>query len=1024
MRVLPNLARHLGSALVAGALLLSAASAQTCTTSITGIVYAPNGVDPLPNVLVYVPTTAVQPFPAGVSSCQAEQSLVTGNPLVRTVTAADGTFTLTNPGLAGSNIPLVIQAGKWRRQVTVPTVLACETNPFSTQMPQTHLQGDIPQIAVVTGNADSLECVLRKIGIADTEFSNPASPVSASTGRVNLYVGTGQQSATNTENDGGAEIDANTPYENVLMQNQTTLNSYDLVMFACQGTSTDYTVTGATQSNLIDYANIGGRVFGTHFAYVWLDDDPPFSTTAQWDINQAYPASTTALINTTFPDGKILADWLQDIQATTTYGQITVATPRKDQDGVNPPTQTWLTLREADNAVMQFTFDTPIQTAGVPTLSVTFANSPAAAFLQGDPADTIQVNVTNNSSSAADSSLTLSAVMNPDLTVTSIAGTNANTGWACALATLTCNRTTPLNPGITDPITLTVSVAATAVLGSKTLTTITVAGGGLAGSNQCGRVLFTEYHVETEPGSVRQVPFPTECPAGAMSAQEKLLEYSLFDLSNFVAATYVDTGLIQDTTTTTLTGVVSTIFYGQIIADIAVETTVGNNGEALDGGILSFYINGVDTCDLPADQGGTCPATTGAGYDVGTYQVQSCYQGDTEFQASCSPLYTVVIVPDPTSTTLTSSPNPSLFGQPVTLTATVADQYATARGPVIFYDGSTPIGTSAVNAQAVATYTAALLIPGTHTITACLQASLDFLASVPCGTVTQVVAIGNTPQNTITLLVSSSNPSIFGQNVTFSAAVATTGSFPVIPSGNIAFYDGTTQLFATTLDSHGDATFSISTLAIGTHPITAVYAGNTTLAPSTSAPLQQVVLASLTPAGKAFLMTVTPTSLSVGVGNTGAITVTILDLPPFNQPVQLSCGYLPNEATCSFGQSLIPAGGATTTLTITPAAPHACSTSTPDFIAPNSLGSNLLLLLLSTLGLWLTRKRRRIFTALTLAFALCLLPMLSGCSSRCTDFGTQPATYTFTVIGTALPATTGTSSTEVETQAVTLKVHL
>jgi hypothetical protein len=1019
------------SALVCALLALAApASAQSCTTSITGIIYAPNGIDPLPNVLVYIPTTAVQPFLSGVSTCQAAQSLVTGNPLVRTVTAADGTFTLTNPGLAGTNIPLVIQAGKWRRQVSVPSVVACETNPFSTQMPQTHLQGDIPQVAVVTGSEDAIECVLRKVGVQDSEFSNPASPVSASTGRINLYVGTGQVSPTNTTSDGGAEIDSSTPAESALMQTQTTLNSYDLILLGCQGTATDNTVTAATQSNLIDYANLGGRVFATHFAYVWLDDDPPFSTAAQWDVNQPNPTGTIATVNTSFLAGKTLADWLQDIQATTTYGQLPVTVPRKDQNGVNPPTQSWLTLQDttANNPVMQFTFDTPIQPSATPAISVTFTNNPAASFLQGDTADTITANITNTSATAADTSLTLTALMDSDLTVTSIAGTNANTGWACALSTLTCNRTTPLNAGASDPIAITVSVAATAVLGSKTLTTLTIAGGGLAGINECGRVLFTEYHAETPPIPAQRAPFPTECPTGAMTAQEKVIEYSLFDLSNFVASTYVDTGLIQDTTTTTLTGVVSPIYYGQIIADVALETTVGNSGEALDGGILSFFINGVDTCDLPADQGGTCPATTGAGYDVSTYQVQSCFVGDAEFQASCSPLYTVVILPDPTSTTLTTSLTPSLLLQPVTFTATVADQYATARGTVIFYDGNTPIGSSTVNAQAVATFTTSTLLVGSHVITACLQTSLDFLASTPCGTITQVVAIGNMPQKTVTLLVSSSNPSIFGQNVTFSAAVATTGAFVSTPTGSIAFFDGTTQLYATTLDQNGDATFNTSTLTIGTHPITAVYAGNAagnmTLAPSTSLPVQQVVIPSLTGAGKFFLMTVTPNSLSVGVGNTGTLTVTVLDLPTFNQPVQLSCGDLPHEATCNFGQSVIPPGGGTTTLTITPAAPHACSTSSPDFVAPNSLGASLPLLLLSTLGLFLARKRRLLFTALTLTFALCLMPLLNGCSSRCTDFGTQPGSYTFTVTGTALPSAVVSSVTEVETQAAILKVHL
>jgi hypothetical protein len=227
-------------------------------------------------------------------------------------------------------------------------------------------------------------------------------------------------------------------------------------------------------------------------------------------------------------------------------------------------------------------------------------------------------------------------------------------------------------------------------------------------------------------------------------------------------------------------------------------------------------------------------------------------------------------------------------------------------------------------------------------------------------------------------------------------------------------------LDATTLDSNGDANFSTSTLALGTHPITAVYAGNSITAGSKSQVLNQLVIPALGPSPNAFLMNVTPTSVSVGVGNSVSLTVTVTSLPAFTQSVQLSCGNLPKEATCTFSQALIPPGGGSTTLVLNAAAPHACGVSSPDFIAPNSLGSSLPLLLLTTLGLFFARKRRRLFQTLALAAVLCALPMLNGCSSRCTDFGTQPNNYTFTVVGTAVQP----GVTEVVTQAVMLHVHL
>src|SRR5579863_1314550 len=126
----------LAAAFLAGLLLPNAATAQSCsgtgtggcqqiacpdggTTSITGTVFAPNGTDPLPNILVYVPTTSLTSFTDGVSTTSPTvdnaANLVSGSPLVQTTTANNGTFTLTNVP-PGSNIPLVIQAGRWRRQ--------------------------------------------------------------------------------------------------------------------------------------------------------------------------------------------------------------------------------------------------------------------------------------------------------------------------------------------------------------------------------------------------------------------------------------------------------------------------------------------------------------------------------------------------------------------------------------------------------------------------------------------------------------------------------------------------------------------------------------------------------------------------------------------------------------------------------------------------------------------------------------------------------------------------------------------
>ncbi len=125
------------------------------TTTVSGIVYAPNGTDPLPNVVVYIPNAPVDAFTAGVA-CPVPGQPPSGSPLVGTTTATDGSFTLTNVPV-GSNIPLVIQSGRWRRQVVIPGTVACQNTPVTadlTRMPRNKSEGDIPKIAIATGSVD------------------------------------------------------------------------------------------------------------------------------------------------------------------------------------------------------------------------------------------------------------------------------------------------------------------------------------------------------------------------------------------------------------------------------------------------------------------------------------------------------------------------------------------------------------------------------------------------------------------------------------------------------------------------------------------------------------------------------------------------------------------------------------------------------------------------------------------------------------------------------------------------------
>jgi hypothetical protein len=195
-----------------------------------------------------------------------------------------------------------------------------------------------------------LECVLRKIGIADSEFSDPSG-----NGRVRFYQGSTM---------GGALYSVNTPFEQSLWSTQAAINAYDMVYFSCQGTQ------GMPPQSALDivvnYANAGGRIFATHYSYVWLYDNGPFATAANWDVGQN-PMFTsdpgTATIDQTFPEGLALAQWLKVLYPPTAQGKIQIGTLRHDFDGVVPPTRLWIT--DADPGYpspvpMHMTFDTPV----------------------------------------------------------------------------------------------------------------------------------------------------------------------------------------------------------------------------------------------------------------------------------------------------------------------------------------------------------------------------------------------------------------------------------------------------------------------------------------------------------------------------------------------------------------------------------------------------------------------------------------------------------------------------------------
>jgi hypothetical protein len=331
-------------------------------------VYDPAGNHPLYNVLVYIPNNpadpGLQPFTPGVT-CSQCGATAAGDPLVTTYTAPDGTFTLSNVPV-GSQVPVVIQLGRWRRQYMVNTSNICSPNPlpYKLQMPATHAEGDIPYIAILSGSFDPVECVLRQIGIADSEFTNPGA--SGNGGHIQFYLADETNNVAPGECGSGESINASTPAQSALFGTTAgvpTINQYDMVILECE--CYPQAESAADQAALLAYTSAGGRVFASDYAYSWLYQNGNFASAAHWAVNQngGGAAQTGNVDLVSNPQGTPFDQWLVDV-GVSVAGSNTVGTLDPvfhNSNGVVSPTQQWLYWNNgATKTPIQFTYNTPV----------------------------------------------------------------------------------------------------------------------------------------------------------------------------------------------------------------------------------------------------------------------------------------------------------------------------------------------------------------------------------------------------------------------------------------------------------------------------------------------------------------------------------------------------------------------------------------------------------------------------------------------------------------------------------------
>jgi hypothetical protein len=328
-------------------------------TTISGRVFDPAGKNPLYNVAVYVPNEPVLALKPGAScdSCDAQYS---GKAVVSTLTDATGHFTL-DKAPDGENIPLVVQIGKWRKQVTIPSVARCQDTALPkelTTLPRNRMEGDLPNIAIATGGADTLECLLRRVGLDASEYT----PGAGGEGHVHIFQG-GSRGRRESPNTSPAAPLASAE----LWSSVDKLMAYDVVLLSCEGQET----LNMNQQALHDYADRGGRVFASHYHYSWFNTGPYASEElAVWTPGGQDVGDINGSIVTTFPKGKALAQWLED-RHVLVNGELPIQQARHnaDVDMANDVSQPWIVGAPgspAAGATQYFSFNTPTDQARVP----------------------------------------------------------------------------------------------------------------------------------------------------------------------------------------------------------------------------------------------------------------------------------------------------------------------------------------------------------------------------------------------------------------------------------------------------------------------------------------------------------------------------------------------------------------------------------------------------------------------------------------------------------------------------------
>jgi hypothetical protein len=383
---------------------------------------------------------------------------------------------------------------------------------------------------------------------------------------------------------------------------------------------------------------------------------------------------------------------------------------------------------------------------------------------------------------------------------------------------------------------VTVAVSNTAVSSSPNLSafgqtvtfTATVTSGG---GTPTGSVDFTEGATDLTPGGVTLSGGVATFTISSLAIGNHTITAfydgdGSFGASDNTAAPFVE-HITKIRTGATIASSVSPSALGDAVTFTAT-VAVQSSGAGQPTGSVTFNDSGVSigTGTLDNTLHATFSTSSLAG---GVHAISATYTGDAQFQKSGqSPAIGQTVTRATDTTTVSVSPAATVYGQAVTFTVMVKAARAglglTPSGAVAFKEGTTGLGNAILDASGRATFSATALTPGAHTVSAIYNSDRNF---APSNSGTQPATEAVSSGSVATTLSASISSSVFGQAVHFTATVQAQAPGGGLAGGTVTFMDGATTLGTAPLDKNAQqAIFTISSLSIGSHTVTAVYGGD------------------------------------------------------------------------------------------------------------------------------------------------------------------------------------------------------